>query len=154
MKSSCLELKVINGPNLNLTGSRQNEIYGDFTLSQINANLTNLAINMQVELSFYQSNIEGDLINEIQRCKTSNIDGLLVNLAAYTHTSIALYDTLLACNIPFVEIHLSNIFSREKFRSHSYISKIALGVISGFGGNSYKYGLMALVDYLGQKAQS
>ncbi len=142
---------VVNGPNLNLLGSRQNDIYGNLGLGEINQNLIDLGKTLNVTLEFFQSNHEGLIIDKLQSAKTNSTHGMLINLGAFTHTSIAIYDTLLAIDLPFVEVHLSNIFAREKFRHASYISRIAIGVITGFGPKSYVYGLMALSDHI-QKA--
>lgn len=137
---------VLHGPNLNLLGKREPEIYGSQTLDDINAALQNIAKQNSAKLTIHQSNHEGELVDLIQN--QNNLDGILINPAALTHTSVALRDTLLAVNKPVVEVHLSNIFAREEFRKHSLISDVAVGVITGFGINSYTLGLTALLENL------
>jgi len=147
-----MKILVLNGPNLNLLGSRQPELYGAVSLKEIEKSLKQLASKLGVELEFFQSNSEGELVDKIQSVFGS-CQGILINAGAYTHTSIAIRDALLAVKIPFVEVHLSNIFSREQFRHHSYLSDIALGVVCGFGANSYLLGLEALVEYLKEQSE-
>ena len=142
-----MDLLLINGPNLNLVGKREPSIYGSQTLSNIEEELLDSARDLNVKLKFFQSNSEGELIDCIQN-SAGLIDGLLINAGAYTHTSIALRDALLAVNIPYVEIHLSNIYSREEFRQKSFLSDKALGLICGFGPMSYQLALQGLVIYL------
>lgn len=134
---------VLHGPNLNLLGNRENEIYGDLTLAEINTRIKNFAQKKGFAVEVYQSNHEGELVTKIQEAK-GNVDALVINPAAYTHTSIAIRDALAAANIPAVEVHLSNIYNREEFRQKSLTAPIALGVISGFGAMSYILGLQAL----------
>lgn len=136
---------VIHGPNLNLLGQREKEIYGSLTLPDIDERLQVLAKDLGVELSFLQSNHEGDIVDAIGRAKKEDCAGILMNPAAYTHTSIAIRDAILAINIPVVEVHLSNIYSREDFRHKSLIAPVVKGQISGFGVESYLLGLRALV---------
>ena len=132
---------VIHGPNLNLLGVREPEVYGSTTLDEINGSLQVLAHEAGVKLSSFQSNGEGELINHIHEAINNGIDFIIINPAAYTHTSIALRDALAATGLPFIEVHLSNIFARESFRRESYFSDLALGVISGLGAKGYELAL-------------
>jgi 3-dehydroquinate dehydratase-2 len=145
--SEALRILVIHGPNLNLLGTREPEVYGTTTLAEIDASLTAAAKEAECELECFQSNHEGILIDRIQEAR-GWADGILINPGAFTHTSVALRDALAAMDLPVVEVHLSNVFARESFRHHSYISGIALGVLSGFGPQSYQLGLQALVSNL------
>ncbi len=140
-----MHIAVINGPNLNLLGVREPERYGTTTLAQIEAMTRGHARELGVELSWMQSNIEGELVNAVQGLR-GTADGALINAAAYTHTSVALRDALLAVQVPFVEVHLSNVFAREEMRRHSLIADLAIGVIAGFGAQSYLLGLDAVVS--------
>lgn len=139
------KILVIHGPNLNLLGTREPEVYGADTLADINQELSQLAAQKGVELETYQSNDEGDIVSRIQQAGTKKIEFIIINPAAYTHTSVAIRDAFLATRIPFIEVHLSNVFAREEFRTHSYLSDLAVGVISGFGKNSYLLALDAVV---------
>jgi len=141
-----VKILVINGPNLNMLGKREKEFYGDITLEMINANLDKIAKSLNVEIQFFQSNLEGAIIEKIHGA--TDIDGMIINLGAYTHTSIAIRDALSILKKPFVEVHLSNIYSREAFRHKSFISDLAVGVIAGFKEESYYLALNALVNYL------
>jgi len=144
MKSTTSAVKnvlVLHGPNLNLLGVREPKVYGSLTLEEINRNLTNLATAADIELASFQSNAEGELIDRIQRAVREGVDFIIINPAAYTHTSIALRDALAAVELPFVEVHLSNIFAREPFRRKSYFSDLARGVISGLGPKGYELAL-------------
>lgn len=141
-------IRVINGPNLNLLGSREPENYGHRTLQEIMEELEGFAVACGHELSHRQDNSEGELVNIIQQAATENINYIIFNPAGYTHTSIVLRDALLAVQIPFVEVHLSSIHARDSFRHHSYFSDIAMGVISGFRGESYMLALQAIVNHL------
>lgn len=138
---------VIHGPNLNLLGKREPAIYGKVTLEEINRALKRLAKKRKVSLTIKQSNYEGAIVDLIGKAR-SKFDGLLINPAAYTHTSVAIRDAIVACAILTVEVHLSNIYSREKFRQHSLISPVVKGTLSGFGDKSYLLGLEALIDLL------
>ncbi|MBT9312297.1 type II 3-dehydroquinate dehydratase [Leptothoe kymatousa TAU-MAC 1615] len=140
-------LLVLHGPNLNMLGKREPEIYGRNTLEDVNQALLLLAQELGVKLSCYQSNHEGDLVDAIQDAVDQH-QGIVINPGAYTHTSVAIRDAISAVSIPTVEVHLSNIHQREPFRHHSYIAPVAVGQICGFGVNSYYLGLRALVHYL------
>ena len=142
------KILVINGPNLNLLGKREVEIYGKSSLKDIEIETKKFAKINKIEVEFKQSNEESEIINLIQDCMKSNYDGLLINAGAYTHTSIAIFDALKAIKIPIVEIHLSNIHKREEFRKKSYISEVADGVIFGFGSYSYILAVMAMKNLL------
>jgi len=137
---------ILHGPNLNLLGAREPEIYGDVTLRDINRNLEKLAANASVKIDFFQHNAESALIDRVQLCMKDGTDFIIINPAAYTHTSIALRDALAAVKLPFIEVHLSNIFSRESFRQHSYFSDLAIGVISGLGVKGYELALQYALD--------
>ncbi|CAN5286217.1 type II 3-dehydroquinate dehydratase [soil metagenome] len=153
-----MKVLVLNGPNLNLLGVRETSTYGKTSLADIEKKLTSLAAQMtsthsgnvekSLELEFKQSNIEGELVTFIQKCLGSEIAGVLINPGAYGHTSIAMRDAFLATAVPFVEVHVSNVYSREPFRHKSYLSDVAVGVIAGFGANSYELGLRALYEHL------
>ena len=132
---------VIHGPNLNLLGSREPAHYGTATLASINQRLTDRAREAGVALAVYQSNIEGELVDRIQQAQRDAVDFIIINPAAFTHTSVAMRDALAAVAIPFVEVHLSNVFAREKFRHRSYFSDLAVGIISGLGGKGYELAL-------------
>ena len=140
---------LLNGPNLNMLGTREPEKYGTLTLSQIVSRLTAEAETLNVTLDSLQSNAEYVLIDRIHQAK-DNIDYILINPAAFTHTSVALRDALLSVSIPFIEIHLSNVHAREPFRHHSYLSDIASGVICGLGADGYSYALQTAVKRLSQ----
>jgi 3-dehydroquinate dehydratase-2 len=138
---------VLNGPNLNMLGKREPTIYGSLTLAEIMTNLASMANEFNVQLSHKQSNAEHSLLEEIH-ASFERIDFIIINPAAFTHTSVALRDALLSVNIPFIEVHLSNVHAREPFRQHSYLSDIAIGVISGLGAKGYEYALAAAIDWL------
>lgn len=133
---------VLNGPNLNMLGTREPEIYGRETLADIEAICRKRAQALGLDVEFRQSNAEGELVDWIQRAR-GQFDVLLVNAGAYTHTSVALLDALLACGLPVVEVHLSNIHRREEFRQHSYVARAARGIIAGFGSHGYELALDA-----------
>ena len=128
---------LLNGPNLNLLGTREKEIYGSLTLEEIEKNLLKIAKEKSVNLSCIQSNAEHELVDAIQAAKTDGVSCILFNPGAFTHTSVALRDAILGVDIPMIEIHISNIYGRETFREKSYFSDIALGIISGFGDKGY-----------------
>ena len=128
---------VLHGPNLNLLGLREPEHYGVDTLSSINQTLTDIATQAGVALETFQSNTEGDLVTKIQSIATTKVDFVIINPAAFTHTSVAMRDALSAVKVPFIEVHLSNVYAREAFRHHSYFTDIAVGVISGLGAHGY-----------------
>ena len=138
---------VINGPNLNLLGTREPDIYGDKSLDQINQELSDMATEHGCFLETFQSNSESELVNTIQE-KSQTTDYIIFNPGAFTHTSIALRDVLLAVDVPFIEVHISNIFSREEFRKNSYFSDIAQGTISGLGFKGYELALLSAIDQL------
>ena len=139
-----MRILVLHGPNLNLLGKREPEIYGHQTLADIDASLRATAKQLAVEVECFQSNHEGELIDRIQAAM-GQAAGILINPGGFTHTSVALRDALVASRLPIVEVHLSNVFARESFRQHSYVSPIAVGVISGLGAQGYRFGLEALV---------
>ena len=132
---------VLHGPNLNLLGTREPAHYGTATLAAINQRLSDRARAGGVTLAHFQSNVEGELVDRIQQAQRDGVDFIIINPAAFTHTSVAMRDALAAVAIPFVEVHLSNVFAREKFRHHSYFSDLAVGIISGLGGRGYELAL-------------
>ena len=140
---------VLHGPNLNLLGSREPEVYGSTTLAEIDTDLSEAAKELGVELEILQSNHEGQLIDRIHEAR-ERVQGILINPGGLTHTSVSLRDALAATDLPVVEVHLSNVFAREDFRQHSFVSGIALGVISGLGPLGYLLGLEALVAHIGE----
>ena len=140
------KILVLHGPNLNLLGLREPSVYGFNTLPQLNNKLMTLAQEANCQLTAIQSNSEAALIDAVHNAYNDNIDYLIINPAAYTHTSIALRDAILTVSIPFIEVHISNIFTREPFRQHSFFSDIALGVISGLGTNGYLLALQAIIN--------
>ncbi|MDX2256750.1 MAG: type II 3-dehydroquinate dehydratase [Pseudanabaenaceae cyanobacterium bins.39] len=144
-----LKILVLHGANLNLLGLREPEVYGKVTLAEINERLEKDASELGAELTFLQSNHEGVLIDAIHAAFQVQ-HGILINPAAFTHTSVAIRDAIAAVNIPTVEVHLSNVYRREEFRHHSFIAPVAIGQISGFGYDSYRLGLKALVNFLNQ----
>lgn len=148
-----LSILVLHGPNLNLLGHREPGVYGSATLDDINRLLEAEAQAVQVKLSALQSNHEGVLVDAIHAARDTHA-GILMNPGAYTHTSVALRDAIAAVRIPLVEVHLSNIYRREEFRHHSYIAPVAIGQISGFGPDSYRLGLHALVSHLRSQQKS
>ncbi len=143
---------VLNGPNLNLLGTREPEIYGHTSLDDIKVMTTARAKTHGLEIDFRQSNREGELVDWIQEGRTGAA-GIIINAGAYTHTSVAILDALLACTIPVVEVHLSNLFKREEFRHHSYVTKASVGLICGFGAQGYELAVDAMAQNL-KKAKS
>jgi 3-dehydroquinate dehydratase-2 len=138
---------VLHGPNLNLLGTREPDVYGRVTLDEINATLSAQAQAKGAKLACFQSNTEGTLVDRIQQARTDGTDFIIINPAAFTHTSVAIRDALAAVCIPFVEVHLSNVFAREAFRKESYFSDIAVGVISGLGATGYELALQFALQH-------
>jgi len=141
-------LLVVHGPNLNLLGTREPLVYGTDTLAEVDSRLVALAAKSGCKLATFQSNHEGALIDRIHAAKNESVGAIILNPGALTHTSIALRDALLAVNIPFIEVHLSNVHAREPFRQHSYLSDKAIGVICGFGANGYEFAVSAALAKL------
>lgn len=139
-------IAVLNGPNLNLLGTREPELYGAATLSDIQTRCEQVAGELDVQVEFFQSNHEGALVDEIQRRRDNA--GIVLNAGAYTHTSVAIRDALAAVQVPFVEVHVSNVFAREGFRHHSYLSDLAVGVIVGCGIDGYEFALRRLAAHI------
>jgi len=146
------QILVIHGPNLNLLGTREPEVYGADTLAEIDQDLTRLAKQKRVTLQTFQSNSEGDIVDRIQQAGAEQVDFIIINPAAYTHTSVAIRDAFLATQIAFIEVHLSNVHAREEFRQHSYLSDLANGVICGFGIDSYRLALEAAASQCQQSS--
>ena len=142
-----IKIIILNGPNLNLLGEREKDQYGNYTLKDIENNCSKYADENGIKLSTYQSNIEGELVNQIQKSR-NNQDGLIINAGGYTHTSVAIHDALKILKIPIIELHISNIYNREEFRHKSLISKVARGVICGFGADGYIMSLKAMNKFL------
>ena len=138
---------ILNGPNLNLLGEREKDQYGSTTLKDIENRCKEYAEKNNIELSFYQSNIEGEIVDKIQNSRKVQ-DGLIINAGGYTHTSVAIHDALKILKIPIIELHISNVYNREEFRHKSLISKVAKGVICGFGANGYIMSLKAINNFL------
>lgn len=145
--ASAKRILVLNGPNLNLLGTRETRHYGKDTLTAINARLAARARRARVRLATFQSNSESELVERVQQARRERVDFMIVNPAAYTHTSVALRDALAAVGIPFVEVHLSNVFAREPFRRESYFTDIAVGIISGLGAAGYVLALEFALQY-------
>jgi 3-dehydroquinate dehydratase-2 len=140
---------VLHGPNLNLLGTREPEHYGSDTLDAINRRLADRAREAGVKLAGYQSNVEGELVNRIQQAQREGVDFIIINPAAFTHTSIAMRDALAAVKIPFIEVHLSNVFAREEFRHRSYFTDLAVGIIGGLGSKGYELALEYALQHAG-----
>jgi 3-dehydroquinate dehydratase-2 len=141
---------VMHGPNLNLLGSREPEVYGRVTLDEINERLKTLAVKSGSNLFCFQSNSEAELVERIQQASADGTEFIIINPAAYTHTSVALRDALAAVAIPFIEVHLSNVFAREKFRKESFFSDLAIGVISGLGAAGYEFAVQFALNHKNQ----
>jgi len=144
-----MKIAVIQGPNLNMLGVREQNIYGPMTLDQIHEQMKGSASQNNVELEFFQSNLEGEIVDKIQEC-LGTVDGIIINPAAYSHTSIAIADAISAVNLPVVEVHISNIYKREEFRQKSVTASSSLGVITGFGPFGYHMGLIALMQIINE----
>ena len=142
-----MDILLINGPNLNLLGTREPEIYGSKTLSQVESELLQVADKNKINLKCFQSNHEGEIVDKIQS-SIKKVKGILINAGAFTHTSISIRDALIGSKIPFVELHISNIFSREEFRKESFLTDKAIGIISGFGITSYFLALEGIIEFL------
>lgn len=144
-----MKILVLNGPNLNMLGLREPEIYGSTTLDDIKNQLTTHANSLDYDVDFFQSNHEGSIVDKIQQSLfTKDVNFIIINPAAFTHTSVAIRDALLAVKVPFVEVHLSNVHARESFRHHSYLSDVALGVICGLGAFGYQAALEFAINHL------
>ena len=147
------KILVLNGPNLNLLGTREPEVYGTETLDDIEAKCRDRARQLALEIEFRQSNTEGEIVDWIQGARNS-VAGIVINAGAFTHTSVAILDALQAAGLPVIEVHLSNIFRREEFRHHSYVSQIASGLVCGFGGLGYSLALEAIAQLIvGHKSE-
>ena len=140
-----MNILVLNGPNLNLLGTREPEVYGTDSLKDIEENLKSISKNHNVNIRFYQSNSENELINELHTAKQENVDAIIINPGAFTHTSIALRDAFLGVGIPFIEVHISNIYRREEFRKKSFLSDISEGLITGLGVSGYEFALLSII---------
>jgi len=148
-----MKIAVIQGPNLNMLGIREQNIYGPMTLDQIHDQMKGAASQSGVELEFFQSNLEGEIVDKIQEC-LGTVDGIIINPAAYSHTSIAIADAISAVALPVVEVHISNIYKREEFRQTSITAKSSLGVITGFGPFGYHMALMAITQIVNEMEQA
>ena len=140
-----MKIKVINGPNLNLLGVREPNVYGEDTLENINKELMAFAQENNIEISFFQSNVEGEIVDCLQECFFQNYEGIIINAGGYSHTSVSIRDAIKSVKIPTVEVHISNIYAREDFRQKSIIAPVCKGQISGFGKNVY---ILALVSFM------
>ena len=140
------KIEIINGPNINLLGKREPNIYGNLTLDNINKEIANYGEELNLDTFFFQSNIEGEIVNKIQASDKS--DGIIINAAAFTHTSVAIHDALKSLVLPKIEVHISNIYKREEFRHKSLISNVVDGVICGLGANSYKLAMRGIKNIL------
>lgn len=142
-----MKILIINGVNMNMLGFREPEKYGSMTLKDLEKDLYAYSFKLGVDIETFQSNFEGEIVEKIQSAK-NNFDGIVINAGAYTHTSVAIRDAISAVNLPTVEVHMTNIYKREEFRHHSYLAPVCIGQISGFGVNSYKLGLNAIVNFI------
>lgn len=143
-----MKILIINGPNLQLLGTRKTDVYGDMTLGDVEKQLNSVAESIGIDLEFYQSNHEGDIVDRIALTLDEAVEGIVINPAAYTHTSIAIRDAVEAVQIPVIEVHISNIHSREKFRKYSMTAPVCLGQICGLGIEGYEWAMRALVRHL------
>ena len=141
-----MKILVLNGPNLNLLGTREPEVYGTDSLEDIENTLQSIALKNSMEIDFYQSNSENALIERLHKAKQDTVDYIIINPGAFTHTSIALRDAFLGVDIPFIEVHISNIYSREEFRKKSYLSDISKGLITGLGVAGYEFALLSILQ--------
>ena len=141
-----MKILVLNGPNLNLLGTRETEVYGTDSLEDIQNSLQSLALKNSMNIDFYQSNSENALIERLHKAKQDSVDYIIINPGAFTHTSIALRDAFLGVDIPFIEVHISNIYSREEFRKKSYLSDISKGLITGLGVAGYEFALLSILQ--------
>jgi 3-dehydroquinate dehydratase-2 len=141
-----MKILVINGPNLNLLGKRESSIYGNESLDDIISTLENICVKKNASLLTFQSNAEHEIVEKIHSCQNKKVDWMIINPGAFTHTSIAIRDALIGVEVPFYEVHISNIFAREEFRHKSYFSDIAQGVICGFGTSGYESALLKILD--------
>jgi 3-dehydroquinate dehydratase-2 len=141
-----MKILVLNGPNLNLLGIREPEVYGTESLEDIEKNLQSISSGKSISINFYQSNSENELIERLHQAKKDSVDYIIINPGAFTHTSIALRDAFLGVDIPFIEVHISNIYSREEFRKKSYLSDISKGLITGLGVAGYEFALLSILQ--------
>lgn len=142
-----MKILVINGVNMNMLGLRETKKYGTMTLKDLEKELYAFSFELGIDIETFQSNFEGEIVEKIHSSK-DNFDGIVINAGAYTHTSVAIRDAITSVDLPAVEVHMTNIYKREEFRHYSYLAPVCIGQISGFGANSYKLGLKAVVDYL------
>ena len=149
-----MKIIVLNGPNLQLLGSRKVEVYGQVTLAEIEARLRTVARETGAEMTFFQSNHEGDLVDAIAQAASDGCAGIVINPAAYTHTSVAIRDAIEGVRLPAVEVHLSNIHAREEFRHQSMIAPVCIGQIAGLGADGYEWAFRALVRYIQRKTNT
>jgi 3-dehydroquinate dehydratase-2 len=147
------KILVLNGPNLNLLGTREPEVYGSATLADVEANLARLGSELGHTIASFQTNAEHAMVDRVQQAKGDGVNFILINPGALTHTSIALRDALLGVGIPFIEVHISNVFAREPFRHHSFLTDIAVGIISGLGVQGYELALRAADRHLNQRGK-